>query len=365
MGTNTEQLLRGIASCADFDSIESRVLGPLARALGTRSAVLLQFESRASGDKVLTRNFYCGGAQQTLSLYSSGPYQDDPLVSASMRSFASPRTAHATHHVLSLSRSLGPGRLRDSAFYRRFLEPTDIADVLGIAVPLRRGGREIISLGFQRQRGEDCFEADQERTLHNVGACLSHVLRDLVFEERLAVSDAAIAGLSRSPHAPEIAVIGRAGHLHFATPGLLARHGASEQALEADLDSQFGAAFRQYRDGLIDGDMLATRVGEAGRRGAYADPWLRLWDEDGANPLFLLSFRGQRCAFDDEAAAAGLTAQEGVVSSLLCAGHGNAEIGAQLSISIRTVENHLRAIYRKLGVTTRARAIARLIGQPV
>lgn len=365
MGTNTEQLLRGIASCADFDSIESRVLGPLARALGTRSAVLLQFESRAGGDKVLTRNFYCGGAQQTLSLYSSGPYQDDPLVSACMRSFASPRAAHATHHVLSLSRSLGPGRLRDSDFYRRFLQPTDIADVLGIAVPLRRGGTEIISLGFQRQRGEDCFEADQERTLHDVGACLSHVLRDLVFEERLAVSDAAIAGLSRSPHAPEIAVIGRAGHLHFATPGLLARHGSSELALEADLDRHFGPAFRPYREGLIDEDALAARLDEAGRSSPYAEAGLRLWGGDGPNPLFLLSFRAQRKTFEDAAAAAGLTAQEGVVSSLLCAGYGNAEIGTQLSISIRTVENHLRAIYRKLGVATRARAIARLIGQTI
>jgi DNA-binding CsgD family transcriptional regulator len=362
MGTNTEQLLRGISSCADFDSIESRVMGPLAHALGTRSAVLLQFEQRVGGDKVLTRNFYSGGAPQTLSLYSSGHYQDDPLVSACMRSFASTRAAQVTHHVLSLSRSLGPRRLRDSGFFRRFLQPTDIADVLGIAVPLRRGGKEIITLGFQRRTGEECFEADEEKLLQHIGSCLSHVLRDLVFEERLAVSDAAIEGLSASGAAPELAVVGRNGRLHFATPGLLARHESSELALERDLDRHFGSPMRAWREGLIGGGELSRRIEQAGRESPWRDVRLLKWGKDGPNPLFLLSFEKPRCAIADTGARSGLTQQESVVCSLLCAGYGNGEIGTQLSISIRTVENHLRAVYKKLGVNTRARAIARLIG---
>lgn len=362
MGTNTEQLLRGISSCADFESIESRVMGPLARALGTRSAVLLQFEQRPDGDKVLTRNFYSGGAQRTLSLYSSGPYQDDPLVSACMRSFASAQAAHLTHHVLSLGRMLGPRRVRDSAFYRRFLQPTDIADVLGIAIPLRRGGKEIITLGFQRRTGEDCFKADEEKLLQNIGSCLSHVLRDLVFEEKLAVSDAAIEGLSGSAAAPELAILGRNGRLHFATPGLLARHESSERALERDLDRHFGAPMRDYQAGLVGGGELSRRIEKAGRESPYRDVRLLKWGKDGPNPLFLLSFEKPRCVFGDTGARSGLTQQESVVCSLLCAGYGNAEIGTQLSISIRTVENHLRAIYKKLGVNTRGRAIARLIG---
>jgi DNA-binding CsgD family transcriptional regulator len=362
MATNSEQLLRGIASCVDFDSVESRVMGPLARALGTRSAVLLQFEQRPGGDKVLTRNFYSGGAQQTLSLYSSGLYQEDPLVSACMRSFASAQMAHVTHHVLSLGRSLGPRRLHDSAFFRRFLQPTDIADVLGIAIPLRRGGQEIITLGFQRRTGEDCFEADEEHLLSSVGACLSHVLRDLVFEERLAVSDAAIEGLSSVSTAPELAVLGRNGRLHFATPGLLARHESSELALERELGRLFGPAMRDYATGLIGGGTLTRRIEAAGRQSAWRDVRLLKWGKDGPNPLFLLSFEKQRCAADGAGVRAGLTQQESVVCSLLCAGYGNGEIGTQLSISIRTVENHLRAIYKKLGVNTRSRAIAKLIG---
>lgn len=54
-----------------------------------------------------------------------------------------------------------------------------------------------------------------------------------------------------------------------------------------------------------------------------------------------------------------LSRRERDVLRLLCMGLGNAEIGRQLFISEKTVRNHLSAIYRKLGVASRAEAIVR------
>jgi DNA-binding NarL/FixJ family response regulator len=51
-----------------------------------------------------------------------------------------------------------------------------------------------------------------------------------------------------------------------------------------------------------------------------------------------------------------LTEQESAVLALLALGQRNARIADELSISIRTVENHLYHIFQKLGVSSRIEA---------
>jgi DNA-binding NarL/FixJ family response regulator len=54
-----------------------------------------------------------------------------------------------------------------------------------------------------------------------------------------------------------------------------------------------------------------------------------------------------------------LTAREGEVLRLLAAGLAPAQIASELSISPKTVATHVEHIYAKLGVHTRAQAVAR------
>lgn len=55
----------------------------------------------------------------------------------------------------------------------------------------------------------------------------------------------------------------------------------------------------------------------------------------------------------------GLSARELEVMSLIAGGHTNGEIAAHLFLAEKTVKNHVRRIYSKLGVDSRPQAIAR------
>ena len=60
----------------------------------------------------------------------------------------------------------------------------------------------------------------------------------------------------------------------------------------------------------------------------------------------------------DEQASVGLSAREFEVMSLIAGGHTNGEIAAHLFLAEKTVKNHVRRIYSKLGVGSRPAAIA-------
>jgi DNA-binding CsgD family transcriptional regulator len=65
------------------------------------------------------------------------------------------------------------------------------------------------------------------------------------------------------------------------------------------------------------------------------------------------------------AEAYGLTARERRVSKLVAQGLPNAAIAARLYLSIYTVQDHLKAIFEKLGVSNRGQLVARLfLAQP-
>jgi DNA-binding NarL/FixJ family response regulator len=57
-----------------------------------------------------------------------------------------------------------------------------------------------------------------------------------------------------------------------------------------------------------------------------------------------------------------LSARESEIMSLIADGHTNGEIASSLFLAEKTVKNHVRSIYSKLGVRSRSAAITHWLG---
>jgi len=107
-----------------------------------------------------------------------------------------------------------------------------------------------------------------------------------------------------------------------------------------------------------------------GRFLAAGIPGAQFIEVDSANHILLeeepawarfrqaaLEFLDVAAAADEDPAFGSLSPRERDVLVLITEGLGNAEIGERLSISEKTVRNHISSVFDKLGVWTRAQAI--------
>ncbi len=136
---------------------------------------------------------------------------------------------------------------------------------------------------------------------------------------------------------------------HFAEA--LARHGASPDPFQL-ARTQLAYGMRLRRDRRRAQARQHLRAARDGFAGLGAVPW----EAQAADELRLAGGRRRATADRDT-----LSAQERRVAELVAGGATNREIAAVLVVSHRTVEHHVAAIYRKLGIRTRAelaRAVA-------
>jgi DNA-binding NarL/FixJ family response regulator len=119
-------------------------------------------------------------------------------------------------------------------------------------------------------------------------------------------------------------------------------------ATRALLDEESFAQAWTEGQGMSLDEALAYALGEQFPVGAQS---VHPPDQYGAGAVPAVPVGGGDANLPNE-----LTPREGEVLQLVAAGLSNAEIAERLSLSINTVESHLRSIYGKLGVTRRSAA---------
>ncbi len=356
-----------ILSCTSFEQTRNTVLEPLTRAVGATSGVFVQFLGLPLDGDIVGQRFFFGGQSSAVDIYAEGLYALDPMVQPALEWLHSGADAQSTF-VTALSEIPG---WRDQVCYRKFLERFGIGHVLAAAVPVRTGlGPQIMCIGFHRPERAGCFSETEIGRLKRLAPVLRPVLGNLAYREALSLTGTVL---------DEVADAGKGFGILVLDEDLRVRQangrGLSQLCLQRN--DHFGhtiqpEVFATLRKHLLDGPPSVGRS----RRAHVSAPNI------GSNPsvsldieirtfcgtdlrvyyVLIVSEAGLAMNVDAACARLSLTGREVMVARLICAGQGNAAIARELSIARRTVENHLRSIYSKVGVNSRCQLVSRLLG---
>ena len=261
-----------------------------------------------------------------------------------------------THHAetgngsaIMISDFLTTAQWRSTQLYQRLYRPMDLDFQMSNTLPAPTP--TVVGIALNRTAGSGDFDEHDRRLLDLARPHLAQAWR--------RTRDRARVG----------ALLGAATNaLHEAGTGVIAL-GASPDEVTV------GSFARLYRffGRPVTGDLLPPRVrrwvgpdatGTPGspsvlrsRRGAH-QLVIRHLPGDHEHPDLLLLDERPAGSPDAVLRAVGLTSRELAVMRRLAAGASNSEIAATLAISPWTVKRHLANIYAKLGVTSRARAVA-------
>ncbi|MCB1729935.1 MAG: hypothetical protein KDI21_05575 [Halieaceae bacterium] len=349
-----------IMSCASVSALSDEVLRPVARVLDAESAVYMRFRQAPGEQPFICESAYAGPHPESLDAYTAGFYVEDPLIRPLIDrvGIGSESRNPVKFQLLNQVRQ---GTLRRSNYFRNFLKPQELGDIIGVALPFHCDGPQLLCLGVHRQAGRPVFEKAHCLALDRLMRPVRLVLEALCMQSALAEHSAILKELQSANTGLEYAAFDE--HLRILRSSTRMRTALT--ASHSDLQ-----AFAGIRSGMralaaqAPGEQSSVDVrlpdGQPAKlstaAGCSRRTYILVSGDFDRRPSPCLLAEGMRSG--DK-----LTAREQQVIDHLAAGGSNARIAEELSISVRTVENHLRSIYEKLGINSRTQLISLLLSQ--
>jgi len=287
----------------------------------------------------------------------------DPVVCSMM-----PRHALPAHRLVVLDRLVDMRAFADTPLYRGFLKPHAVHHVLGISTALDERTQALFGLHRPESPG-DRFSEREIEVARALLPLLNRSFAQMLLHERLSDREAIIQTLVRSGSGEALIALDESLRILFiddtATQYLRRLHCAerslhlTRRVLPHRLRAQVAAAVTGIASSkgvqLID-------LREVGRDRSLPKLALTVLAPANGQARYLLKFQAKRSPGSTSVPStlAGLTCREAEVAQLAASGLTSSGIATRLHLSPRTVDNHLRCIYRKLQVRNRV-ALANIL----
>ncbi|ABQ67133.1 MULTISPECIES: helix-turn-helix transcriptional regulator [Sphingomonadales] len=348
-------LYEKILSCDGLDDIGGHILEPLVDALGATSAVFIQMFASPLGDRHFGAHSYVGHKPGSVGVYLDEFHKLDPVMRPAMDWLDDPKRPLPNMLTGSFKRILE----QNSYYGSSFLQPFDVGHVVAFVLPMNTAFEtQLACVGFHRRLDDPAFSADQIGWFERLGPALRSVLYVLAAKEAITLSETIAMAAKEAGN--------DFGFLIF-DEDLVIRN-ANARGME---DIGVGGADGRGSSllGEIKQKLLGCDRSEGGALTFRADmpkpvevEIRNFHSADGRLfHLVVTNGAGKHHAIDGACRKFGLTEREAEVVSRIAAGKCNASLSQELGISLRTGENHLRSIYRKVGVGSRTQLLSRLL----
>jgi DNA-binding NarL/FixJ family response regulator len=345
-------VLSSILNCPTSDRVASHILEPLCRHVGASSAVFVRYVRQLDRCYVEPGPAY-GITPDSLRNYSESFFRADPLSPFHVENAARwvPKTA-----ALDITDSKN---FRRSFYYNEFLRPFGVAHVLGTFAPVRTFADEILCIGLHRHEDMAPFNSADTLRLEMLRPAVTAVLSNFALQSAFACADVALETVAQSPTPFGLVLLDERFSVIFANP-----KGVGDLGILNDVPGdRLHEVVRAITDRVKRGGKWPININIDTNSEGTRTATISQVTPRGAAPRYVVTTMetslGVRMGARSQ--ALDFSVRETEIARLVAAGLSNEAIGHQLTISFRTVENHLRAIYRKARVRSRTQLIARLL----
>ncbi|MCC7411376.1 MAG: helix-turn-helix transcriptional regulator [Gammaproteobacteria bacterium] len=357
---------RSVTGWAELADLQAGSLDFVQRAFGADACVFALCPG-SFGDNRIERFAARGLAADSLSLYLTRYHGIDPFA----RWFRTRRDGRVPTVTID-EQIVKRENFWRSRIHAEYFGRFRIDRILGIALECER--RAVGFIGVYRSRRAPCFSASDLAAGRYLAPVLGAAVQRITRRETVQVQAEAIEALaSQLPFAGVVVLDAKLRPLCWSDGAERIVRESSARADGAPTawagfadDAGLRAAHARLTDPLPGGrppPRQASGEIRVGRRRQRARYELRRLDTGTGSPCFLLGFepRLRTLSAFERLRAQGLSERELDVVLAASGGITNREIAALLCISVQTVQTHLHAIYRKLGVRNRTELLGRLM----